>query len=66
MIINGKIVKDWDKYKIGTAYVRPKQKQVVSWDMEKLQTVLLWGGSLRPSLFERLNLFLIGGERDQG
>ena len=65
MIVNGKFVKDWDKYKIGTAYVRPPQNQVVSWDMERLQTHLLWGGPLRPTLRDRIGLFLIGGYRDQ-
>ena len=65
-IVNGKVVKDWDKYKIGTAYVRPPQNQVVSWDMERLQTILLWGGELRPSLRDRFSLFFIGGNRDQG
>ena len=64
MIVNGKVVKDWDKYKIGTAYVRPPQNQVISWDMERLQTHLLWGGPFRSSLRERLNMFFIGGGRD--
>jgi hypothetical protein len=64
MIVNGKIVKDWDKYKISTAYVRPPQNQIISWDMERLQTHLLWGGPFRPSLRERLNMFFIGGCRD--
>lgn len=66
MIINGKFVKDWDKYKIGTAYVPPPQNQVISWDMERLQTHLLWGSPLRPTLRDRLSLLLIGGSRDQG
>lgn len=63
MLINGKIVKDWDKYKIGIAYERPKQHQVISWDMERLQAALVWGGTLRPSLRERVNA-LVGGKRD--
>jgi hypothetical protein len=63
MIVNGKIVKDWDKYKISSAYVRPRQNQIISWDMERLQTHLLWGGPLRPSLRDRLGIFF-GGGRD--
>lgn len=63
-IVNGKFVKDWDKYKIGTAYVRPPQNQVISWDMERLQTHLLWGAPLRPTLRDRLSFLLLGGNRD--
>jgi hypothetical protein len=60
MLVNGKIVKDWDKTKISTAYTPPPQCQIVSWDMEKLQAALLWGDPLKLSLKDRLSIFLKG------
>jgi hypothetical protein len=60
MIVNGKFVKDWDKSKISTAYEYPLQTQIVSWDMEKLQSALLWGKPMKVTLKDRLNLFIRG------
>ena len=60
MIVNGKLVKDWDKSKISTAYQYPPQNQTISWDMEKLQSALLWGKPMNVTLKDRLTLFIRG------
>jgi hypothetical protein len=60
MIVNGKLVKDWDKSKISTAYVPPKPCQYVSWDMERLQAAALWGRPIWSTAWERFKQYGIG------
>jgi hypothetical protein len=54
MIVNGKIVPDWDKSKISTGYQRPAQFKMVTWDMGRLQGWLLGQNKLKRSFFERI------------
>ena len=54
MIVNGKIVKDWDKSQISTAYQRPNQFQIITWDMGRVQSWLLGKQPLARTLLEKV------------
>jgi hypothetical protein len=54
MIIKGKIVPDWDKSKISTAYQKPNQFRVITWDMGRIQSWLLEEKPLSRNLLEKL------------
>lgn len=54
MIINGKIVPDWDKSKISTAYQKPNQFKIITWDMGRVQGWLLGQKPLSRKLLEKL------------
>jgi len=54
MIIKGKIVPDWDKSKISTAYQKPNQFRVITWGMGRIQSWLLGQKPLSRNLLEKL------------
>ena len=54
MIINNKIVKDWDKSQISTGYQRPPQFKVITWDMGRVQGWLLGQTPLARNLIEKV------------
>jgi hypothetical protein len=53
MIIKGKIVQDWDKSKISTAYQKPNQFKVITWDMGRFQSWILGEKKLSKNLLEK-------------
>lgn len=59
MLVKGKFIKDWDKSKMCTAYFKPQQFQVVSYDMEKLQAALLWNKPLGRTLVDKLKMAVL-------
>jgi len=54
LIINGKIVPDWDKSKISTAYQKPNQFRVITWDMGRVQGWLLGKTPLARNFIEKV------------
>ena len=54
MIINNKIVKDWDKFQISTGYQKPNQFKVINWDMGRIQGWLLGKQPLARNLIEKV------------
>jgi len=54
VIINGRIVKDWDKSQISTGYQRPPQFQIITWDMGRVQSWLLGKQPLARTLLEKV------------
>jgi hypothetical protein len=54
LIINGKFIKDWDKSQISTAYQRPPQFQIITWDMGRVQSWLLGKQPLARTLLEKV------------
>ena len=54
MIAKGKFIKDWDKSKISTAYQKPNQFKVITWDMGRIQSWLLGQKPLSRNLLEKL------------
>jgi hypothetical protein len=54
LIINGRIIKDWDKSQISTAYQRPNQFRVITWDMGRVQSWLLGKQPLARTLLEKV------------
>jgi hypothetical protein len=54
LIINGRIVKDWDKSQISTGYQRPNQFRVITWDMGRVQSWLLGQKPLARTLLEKV------------
>jgi hypothetical protein len=54
MIINNKIVKDWDKSQISTGYVPPNKFRIITWDMGRIQSWLLGKQPLARSLLEKV------------
>ena len=54
VIINGKIVKDWDKRQISTGYQRPNQFRAITWDMGRVQSWLLGKQPLARTLLEKV------------
>ena len=54
LIINGRIVKDWDKSQISTGYQRPNQFRVITWDMGRVQSWLLGKQPLARTLLEKV------------
>jgi len=54
MIIKGKFVKDWDKSKISTAYQRPNQFRIITWDMGRIQSWLLGKQPLARNFIEKV------------
>jgi len=54
MIVKGKIVKDWDKSQISTAYQKPNQFKIVTWDMGRIQCWLLGQKPLARNLIEKV------------
>jgi hypothetical protein len=54
LIINGKIIKDWDKSQISTAYQRPNQFRIITWDMGRIQSWLLGKQPLARTLLEKV------------
>jgi pantothenate kinase-related protein Tda10 len=54
MIIKGKIVPDWDKSKISTAYQKPNQFKVITWDMGRVQGWLLGQTPLARNFIEKV------------
>ena len=53
MIVGGKIIKDWDKSQISTAYQKPNQFRIITWDMGRIQSWLLGQKTLARNLIER-------------
>ena len=54
MIVKGKFIKDWDKSKISTAYQKPNQFKVITWDMGRVQGWLLGQNPLARNLIEKV------------
>jgi hypothetical protein len=54
LIINGRIIKDWDKSQISTGYQRPPQFQIITWDMGRVQSWLLGKQPLARTLLEKV------------
>jgi len=54
LIINGKIVPDWDKSKISTAYQKPNQFKIITWDMGRVQGWLLGQTPLARNFIEKV------------
>jgi hypothetical protein len=54
MIINGRIVKDWDKSQISTGYQRPNQFRIITWDMGRVQGWLLGHKPLARNLIQKV------------
>ena len=54
MIIKGKFIKDWDKSQISTAYQKPNQFKVITWDMGRIQGWLLGKQPLARNLIEKV------------
>jgi len=54
MIVNGKLIKDWDKSQISTTYQRPPQFQIITWDMGRIQSWLLGQKPLTRNLLEKV------------
>jgi hypothetical protein len=54
MIINGKIVKDWDVSKMSTGYQKPNQFKIITWDMGRFQSWLLGQKPLSRNLIEKV------------
>ena len=54
MIINGKIVKDWDKSQISTGYIQPNKFRIITWDMGRIQGWLLSQKPLSRNLIEKV------------
>jgi hypothetical protein len=54
MIINGKIVKDWDVSKMSTGYQKPNQFRIITWDMGRFQSWLLGKQPLSRTLLEKV------------
>jgi len=54
MIINGKIVKDWDKTQISTGYQQPNKFRIITWDMGRIQGWLLGQKPLSRNIIERI------------
>jgi hypothetical protein len=54
MIINGRLVKDWDKSQISTGYQRPNQFKIVTWYMGRVQSWLLGQNPLARNIIERV------------
>jgi hypothetical protein len=54
LIINGKIIKDWDKSQISTGYQRPNQFRLITWDMGRGQSWLLGKQPLARTLLEKV------------
>jgi len=54
VIVKGKFIKDWDKSQISTAYQRPNQFRVITWDMGRIQSWLLGKQPLARTLLERV------------
>jgi hypothetical protein len=54
LIINGKIVRDWDKSQISTGYQKPNQFRVITWDMGRVQGWLLGQTPLARNLIEKV------------
>jgi len=54
LIINGRIVKDWDKSQISTGYQRPNQFRIITWDMGRVQSWLLGKQPLARTLLEKV------------
>lgn len=59
MLVNGKFVKDWDKSKISSAHT-PKwyRHSDMGYDMERLQSALVWGTPFLPSLQSKLKTII--------
>jgi hypothetical protein len=54
VIVNGKIIKDWDKSQISTAYQKPNQFQIITWDMGRVQSWLLGQKPLARTFIEKV------------
>ena len=54
MIINGRIIKDWNKSQISTGYQRPNQFRIITWDMGRIQSWLLGKQPLARTLLEKV------------
>ena len=54
MIVNGKLIKDWDKSHISTAYQKPNQFRLITWDMGRIQSWLLGQKPLARNLLEKV------------
>jgi len=54
LIINGRIVKDWDKSQISTGYQKPNQFKVITWDMGRVQGWLLGQNLLARNIIEKV------------
>jgi hypothetical protein len=54
MIVGGKIIKDWDKSQISTAYQKPNQFRQITWDMGRIQGWLLGQKPLARNLIEKV------------
>jgi hypothetical protein len=54
MLINGKIVKDWDKSQISTGYIPPNRFRIITWDMGRFQSWLLGEKPLSRNLIEKV------------
>jgi hypothetical protein len=54
LIINGRIVKDWDKSQISTGYQRPNQFRIITWDMGRVQGWLLGQNPLARNIIEKV------------
>jgi hypothetical protein len=54
MIVKGKFIKDWDKSQISTAYQKPNQFKIVTWDMGRIQGWLLGQKPLSRNIIERI------------
>jgi len=54
MIVNGKLIKDWDRAQISTAYQKPNQFRLITWDMGRIQSWLLGEKRLTRNLLERM------------
>jgi hypothetical protein len=54
MIINGKIVPDWDKSQISTGYQQPNKFRIITWDMGRIQSWLLGKQPLARNFIEKV------------
>ena len=54
MIVKGKFIKDWDKSQISTAYQKPNQFKIVTWDMGRIQGWLRGHKPLARNLIEKV------------
>ena len=54
VIVKGKFIKDWDKSQISTAYQKPNQFKVITWDMGRIQSWLLGKQPLARNFIEKV------------